>query len=109
MWNPFKKTNPSASDAVTTPQTQKSDANNKPDVDDKSNIKDKFLGAGANMMARVAMKKMAKMNPKEQQKMMQDAMKPENKGKLLQVMEMMKKSGQISEAQYDEAKKKLGL
>lgn len=62
-----------------------------------------------NMASRVAMKKMAKMNPKEQQKMMQEAFKPENKDKMLAVMEQMRKSGQITEEQYNLAKQKMGL
>ena len=61
------------------------------------------------MMQRLAMKKMASMNPAERNKLMQDMMKPENKGKIMAAMEMMKKTGQISEAQIEEAKKKLGL
>jgi hypothetical protein len=81
MWNPFKKNNSQA-------------------------------GGGnfaANMMAKVAMKKIQKMSPQERNKMMQEAFKPENKNKLLSAMEMMKKSGQISEEQMEMAKKKLGL
>lgn len=61
------------------------------------------------MMQRLAMKKLASMGPAERNKLMQDMMKPENKGKIMAAMEMMKKTGQISEAQIKEAKKKLGL
>lgn len=61
------------------------------------------------MLQSLAMKKLAKMSPQEQQKMAADMMKPENKGKLLQAMEMMKKTGMVSDAQLEEAKKKLGL
>jgi hypothetical protein len=61
------------------------------------------------MLQSLAMKKMMNMNPQEKEKMMQEAMKPENKEKLLQAMEMMKKTGQISDAQIEEAKRKLGL
>lgn len=61
------------------------------------------------MMQRLAMKKMMSMSPAERNKMMQDMMKPENKGKLLSAMEMMKKTGQITEAQIEDAKKRLGL
>jgi hypothetical protein len=49
------------------------------------------------------------MSPQEQQKMAQEMMRPENKGKLLQAMEMMKKSGMVTEAQLEEAKKKMGI
>jgi len=61
------------------------------------------------MMQRLAMKKMMSMSPAERNKLMQDMMKPENKGKLLSAMEMMKKTGQITEAQIEDAKKRLGL
>jgi transposase-like protein len=45
----------------------------------------------------------------EREKMMQDALKPENRDKLLKAMEQMKKSGMISESQIQKAKEKLGL
>lgn len=61
------------------------------------------------MLQRIAMKKMMNMSPEERNKLTQDMMKPENKDRLLQAMEMMKKSGQITDAQIEEAKKKLGL
>lgn len=79
MWNPFKKLKKTSSDFA------------------------------VNMASRVAMKKMAKMNSKEQQSMMAEVMNPKNRDKMLQVMEMMKKSGQITEEQYNIAKQKLGL
>ena len=61
------------------------------------------------MLQKLAMKKMMNMSPAEKEKMMQEALKPENKDKLLQAMEMMKKTGQITGAQVEEAKQKLGL
>lgn len=61
------------------------------------------------MMQSLAMKKLAKMSPEEQKKLAADMMKPENKGKLLQAMEMMKKMGMATDAQLEEAKKKMGL
>lgn len=61
------------------------------------------------MLQRIAMKKMMNMSPEEKEKMMQEAMKPENKDKILSAMEMMKKTGQITDAQIEEAKQKLGL
>lgn len=79
MWNIFKK---------------------KTDVDDTQQM---------GMLQRLAMKKMMNMSSQEKEKMMQEALKPENKGKLLQAMEMMKKTGQITDAQIKEAKKRLGL
>lgn len=79
IWNPFKKAKQSASSAA--------------------------MG----MMAKLAEKKLKNMSPKEQQKMMAEAFKPENKKKMMEVMEMMRKSGQITESQYNEAKRKLGM
>lgn len=65
------------------------------------------------MLQRVAMKKLEKMNPEERRRLMQKVMSPENlsknKDKILAAMEMMKKTGQITDAQAEEAKKKLGL
>lgn len=61
------------------------------------------------MLQKLAMKKMMNMSPAEKEKMMREAMKPENKAKLLSAMEMMKKTGQITDAQVEEAKQKLGL
>ncbi len=60
------------------------------------------------MLQKVAAKKLQKMSPQEQQKMMQEAFKPENKKKMLAVMERMKAAGQITEEQYRIAKQKLG-
>lgn len=82
MWNPFKKNSDSDGD------------------DDKQKM---------GMMQSLAMKKLAKMSPEEQKKLAADMMKPENKGKLLQAMEMMKKMGMATDEQLEEAKKKMGL
>ncbi len=80
MWNPFKKSNNNTND------TQK-----------------------LNMLQRLAMKKAQNMSPGERNKMMQEAMKPENRDKLMKAMEQMKKAGMISEEQIKLAKEKLGL
>jgi hypothetical protein len=61
------------------------------------------------MLQRIAMKKLEKMSPEERDKMVQETLKPENKDKVLAVIEQMKKSGQLSEEQIEMAKKKLGL
>lgn len=61
------------------------------------------------MLQKLAMKKIEKMSPEERSRVMQEAFKPENKGKLLAAMEQMKKTGMISEEQIELAKKKLGL
>ncbi len=77
MWNPFKKSE-----------------------DGKGNF-------AMNMMAKMAAKKVEKMDPKERQNLMQKAFDPKNRDKMLAVMEQMKKAGQISEEQYQIAKQKL--
>ena len=79
MWNPFKKA--------------------------KSAISSQAMG----MMQKIAMKKMEKMSSQERAKMMQEAFNPKNKDKMLSVMENMRKSGQITEEQYNMAKQKLGM
>lgn len=61
------------------------------------------------MMQRIAMKKAANMNPKEREKVLADAMKPENREKLLKAIKMMEKSGMASKEQIEQAKKQLGL
>jgi len=77
-WNPFKKA--------------------------KSAVSSTAMG----MLQKVAAKKLQNMSPQEQQKMMREAFKPENKKKMLEVMEQMKAAGQITEDQYRVAKQKLG-
>jgi hypothetical protein len=79
MWNPFKKT------------------------------KNAISSTAVNMMQKVAMKKMQNMSQGEREKMMKDIMKPENRDKLLKTMEKMAGSGQVSQHQIEEAKKRLGL
>ena len=101
MWNPFKKNAQQNNDDDTSPK----DAVVK--VDDKK--KDDESSPKMNMLQRLAMKKMERMSPQEKAKMLQEVMKPENKDKLLSAMEMMRKSGQISEEQYRLAKEKMGI
>lgn len=69
------------------------------------NDKNQKLG----MLQRIAMRKLQKMSPEERNKIAQEALKPENKDKILAVIEQMKKSGQLSDEQIEMAKKKLGL
>ena len=94
MWNPFKKN--------TQQNSNQSDAT----IDEKKKEEDN--SPKMNMLQRLAMKKMERMSPQEKAKMMQEVFKPENKDKLLSAMEMMRKSGQISQEQYDMAKQKMG-
>lgn len=65
------------------------------------------------MLQRLAMKRLEKMDPKEREKLMQKAMNPENiaknKDKILETMEQMKASGQLTDDQIELAKEKLGL
>ena len=65
------------------------------------------------MLQRLAMKRLEKMDPKEREKLMQKAMNPENieknKDKILETMEQMKASGQMTDEQMKMAKEKLGL
>lgn len=60
------------------------------------------------MLQKVAAKKLQNMSQKEQQNMIREAFKPENKKKMMEVMEQMKAAGQITEEQYKMAKQKLG-
>lgn len=65
------------------------------------------------MLQKLAMKKLEKMSPEQREKIMREAMAPENaaknKDKILSAMEQMKASGQITNEQIEMAKKKLGL
>jgi len=85
MWNPFKKNQTALSD------------------DDKKNA------PKMGMLQAMAMKKIAKMSPQERQKMMQEAMQPKNRDKILGMMESMKASGQVTDEQIAQAKKMLGM
>lgn len=82
MWNPFAK-NSTTSDDVKSPK----------------------MG----MIQAMAMKRIAKMSPKERNKIMQDAMRPENRDKIMDAMNKMKSSGQVTEDQIAQAKKMLGM
>jgi hypothetical protein len=65
------------------------------------------------MLQRLAMRKLEKMDPKEREKLMQKALTPENiaknKDKIIETMEQMKASGQLTDEQIKMAKEKLGL
>lgn len=65
------------------------------------------------MLQRLAMKKLEKMDPKEREKLIQKALLPENiaknKDKILETMEQMKSSGNLTDEQIKMAKEKLGL
>ena len=101
MRNPFKKNS----------QQNNDDDNTAPkdDVVKTDDQKKDDDSPKMNMLQRLAMKKMERMSPNEKAKMMQEVLKPENKDKLLSAMEMMRKTGQISEEQYRMAKEKMGI
>ncbi len=61
------------------------------------------------MLQAMAMKKMAKMSPQEQKKILEDAKKPENREKMQAAIEQMKKMGLANDEQIEQAKKMLGL
>lgn len=101
MWNPFKKNSQQSDNqnsGVAKDDSVKADDKKKDDDSPKMN-----------MLQRLAMKRMERMSPQEKAKMMQEVMRPENKDKLLSAMEMMRKSGQISQEQYDMAKQKMNI
>jgi len=70
--------------------------------------KSAMSSSAMSMLQKVAAKKLQNMSPQEQQKMVKEAFKPENKKKMLEMMEQMRASGQITEEQYKIAKQKLG-
>lgn len=68
---------------------------------------------GMGLLHSLAMKKLASMSEKDRMKLMQRFITPENiqknKNSILQTIETMKASGQLSAAQAEEAKKRLGI
>jgi hypothetical protein len=65
------------------------------------------------MLQRLALKKIEKMSLEEREKLAQKVVTPENiaknKDKILDVLNNMRASGQLSADQFEEAKKKLGI
>ncbi len=86
MWNPFKKSQNSQNDD-TAPRL--------------------------NMLQNLAMKKLERMSPRERESLAKKFLTPENidknKPQIIAMMEQMKKTGQISDAQFEEGKRRLGL
>lgn len=91
VWNPFKKKKKKKTNPIT----------------GETEIGEDMPKMG--MLQSLAMKKLAKMSPQERNKMMQEALKPENRGKIMGMMDAMKASGQVTDAQIEQAKKMLGL
>jgi len=96
-WNPFKKDKKDEENKENTP----------PAIPGMPDTKD------MNMLQRFAMKRLMKMSPEEREKTLRKAMTPKNiekhKDEILASLEMMRKSGQISDDQYRLAKAKFGL
>lgn len=99
MWNPFKKTTTGAVQASGS-QSNKGKQQTPPTQN---------MG----MLQRLAMKKLMSMSESERRQMMDKFMSPDNLGKnkdkIIAQMKQMKKSGMITDAQYEEGKKRLGL
>lgn len=100
MWNPFKK---SATNAT---QTSGS-------VSNKGKKQQASPTQNMGMLQRLAMKKLMSMSESERRQMMDKFMTPDNiaknKDKIIAQMDQMRKSGMITDAQYEEGKKRLGL
>ena len=90
MWNPFGK-----------------NASSKKAASEKDS--EEMSAPKMGMLQAIAMKKMAKMSPQEREKMMKEAMKPENRDQIMKVMGMMKKTGQVSDEQIEQARKMFGM
>lgn len=97
QWNPFKKD----------PKKEEEQKKLEAALEAMPEAKD------MNMLQRFAMKRIMAMSPEERAKVMQKALKPENvqkhKKEILEQLESMKRSGQMSDDQYRLAKRKLGL
>lgn len=98
MWNPFKKSSKAIISATGSNQSN------------QSNVQQpKNMG----MLQRLAMKKLMSMSEQERQQMISKFMAPDNlaknKDKIIAQMEQMKNSGMITESQYEEGKKRLGI
>jgi hypothetical protein len=93
MWNPLKK--------------------KKKEEESPKGVGRKAEPTKMNMMQRLAMKKLEKMSPEEREKLMKKVMTPENihkhKDQILSQMDEMKRSGQMNQQQYDDAKRRLGF
>ncbi len=95
MWNPLKKKDENES------EEEKKLLEGMPDTKDM------------NVIQRFAMNRIMKMKPEEREKLMKKAMTPKNvekhKGEIIQQLETMRKSGQISDDQYRLAKKRFNI
>ena len=95
MWNPLKKKDEGES------EEEKKLLEGMPDTKDM------------NVIQRFAMNRIMKMKPEEREKLMKKAMTPKNvekhKGEIIQQLETMRKSGQISDDQYRLAKKRFNI
>lgn len=103
MWNPFKKS-ASGKQQVVSGQGTKSGKGTDTSVEQPQNM---------GMLQKLAMKKLMSMSESERKQLMDKFMTPDNlsknKDKIIAQMEQMKKSGMITETQYKEGKKRLGI
>lgn len=94
-WNPFKKKTPEEKEKL------------EREFEQMPGAKD------MNMFQRFAMKRILAMPPEKRAQVMQKAMKPKNiakhKDEILAQLDMMKKTGQMSDDQYRLAKRRLGV
>lgn len=107
MWNPFKKKAAAG---------QQGGVSGKQSVTTKANAQagqQALPTQNMGMLQRLAMKKLASMSESERQQLMAKFMTPENleknKDKIMAQLNQMKKSGMITDTQYEEGKKRLGL
>lgn len=111
MWNPFRKKTPpgSGGQSVSGSLSATSGSSTQGSAAGSMGQAPKNMG----MLQRLAMKKLMSMSEQERQQLMQKFLSPENigknKDKILAQMEQMKNSGMITDSQYEEGKKRLGL
>ncbi len=104
QWNPFSKKNPDKKEAPKDVDAEMEKLLSAPGAPDPKDL---------NMLQRMALKRLAKMDPAGRDKVMKKAMTPKNinkhKDEILESLEAMRKAGQLSDDQYRLAKKRLGL
>ncbi len=103
-WNPFSAKGGSASGGKKDEEKKEEKLANIPGMPDPKDM---------SMLQRFAMKRLMKMSPQEREKTLRKAMTPKNiekhKDEILQSLETMRKTKQISDDQYRLAKAKFGL
>lgn len=104
QWNPFSKKDPKKDTKPKDVEAEMEKMLAAPGAPDPKDL---------NMLQRMALKRLAKMDPAEREKMMKKAMTPKNiakhKDEIIESLETMRKAGQLSDDQYRLAKKRFGL